>query len=293
MTDSTFKFYSHGGPLKGTLTRPEDGPRRPAVLLCHGFGSYDDDIGGYVRFAAALAEAGIASLRFSFSGSDAYPDRGTIRPASRWVFDALAATDALADTDNVDGERIGLIGMSMGGAVAIQAGALDTRVRAVVALAPVSDGHQWLRSRWLAARGEPAWNDFVRQVRADAMLVARGEPSRVVDHADVQAFPDRAEWDRLLERYPRLLEKLTLASVADTFCVRAQNFAGDLAPRPLLVIQGDADESVPVEQTRALFEKAGETKALRILQGAPHCFWGTEWEAQVFDETANWLSEYL
>jgi len=123
--------------------------------------------------------------------------------------------------------------------------------------------------------------------------MARGEPSQVVDHADVQAIPDRAEWDQLLERYPRLLEKLTLASVADTFCVRTQNFVADLAPRPLLIFQGNADESVPVEQTRALFEKAGEPKELRILRGAPHCFWNTDWETRVFSETTKWLSENL
>lgn len=293
MIERPFQFHSQGCRLTGTLASPDDGPRHPAVLLCHGFGSYDDDIGGYVRFANALAKAGIVSLRFSFSGSDPYPDRGSIRPASRWVFDALAASHALADTDHVDGERIGLIGMSVGGAVAIQAGALNTKARAVVALAPVSDGRQWLRSRWLATRDESAWEGFVRQVRADAVHVAHGDASRVVDHADVQAIPDRAEWARFLRRYPRLLEKLTLASVADTFCIRAQNFVGDLSPRPLLVIQGDADESVPVAQTQVLFQRAGEPKALRILQGAPHCFWDTPWETQVFDETASWLLENL
>ncbi len=293
MIERPFMFTSHDNRLVGTLTMPDAAGQAPAVLLCHGFGSYGDDIGGYVRFAAALAQAGYASVRFSFSGSNPYPDKGTIRPASRWVFDALAAVNALADTDGIDGERIGLIGMSMGGAVAIQAGALDPRVRAVVALAPVSDGYQWLRARWLATRGASAWEDFVRQVRRDSIQVAGGEPSRVVDHADVQAVPDRTEWDDFLKRYPQLLEKLTLASVADTFCVRAQLFVGDLAPRPLLIFQGDADESVPLEQTRQLFDRAGEPKELCVLKGAPHCFWETEWEDRVVAKTVGWLTEHV
>jgi fermentation-respiration switch protein FrsA (DUF1100 family) len=143
------------------------------------------------------------------------------------------------------------------------------------------------------ARSKSAWEDFVGQVREDAIAVARGKPSRVVDHAEVQAIPDRAEWDRFLQRHPRLLQKLTLSSVADTFCVRAQNFVRDLAPRPFLIIQGDADESVPIDQTRALFDRAGEPKELCIFEGAPHCFWETEWEERAVVKTLSWLSEHV
>lgn len=292
MTQQAFEFTSSGRRLSGTLALPE-ADAAPVTLLCHGFGSYDDDIGAFVRLAEKLSEAGIASLRFSFSGCDPYPDKGTIRPASEWLFDALAAISALRSVDGVDASRLGLVGMSMGGAVVIQAAALAPNVRAVVACCPVSDGYEWLRARWRATRSQEEWDGFVEGVYADSMRVSHGEASHVVDHFDVQAFPDREEWEQVLREYPRLLSRITLASVADTFCVRAENFVADVASRPLLIIQGDSDESVPIEQTRALFDRAGEGKAMHVLEGAPHCFWGTEYEPQVFADTIGWLQKHL
>lgn len=292
MKNREFNFSSSGRRLSGTLTFP-DVKSPPVTLLCHGFGSYDDDVGAFVRMAERLSEAGIASLRFSFSGSDPYEDKGTILPASEWLFDVLAAIRALGGVEDVDVNRLGLVGMSMGGAMVIQAAALDTNVRAVVACCPVSDGYEWLKARWLATRGQEAWDAFVAEVRADGLQVSHGEASRIVDHFDVQAFPSREDWEQALSEFPRLLSHLSLASVSDTFCVRAQNFVADVAPRPLLIIQGDNDESVPIEQTRALFERAGAGKSMNVIEGAPHCFWGTEYEPRVLNDTADWLSQSL
>ena len=68
---------------------------------------------------------------------------------------------------------------------------------------------------------------------------------------------------------------------------------GDIAPRPLLLVQGDADESVPLEHTRELFDRAGEVKSLHILSGAPQGVWGTQWESEVLAHVAEWFTRYL
>lgn len=50
----------------------------------------------------------------------------------------------------------------------------------------------------------------------------------------------------------------------------AVRFVPAVSPIPLLIVHGDADETVSVEQGRALFEAAGEPKGLRILPGGSH-----------------------
>ena len=132
-------FHSQSRPLEGALTLPGAG-RAPAAILCHGFSSYDNDLGAFTRLADALARAGIASFHFSFTGSDPYPDRGTIRPASQWVADCVAAVSLLRREKEVDPDRIGLLGVSVGGGVVVQAAAVCPQVRCVVSLAPVADG---------------------------------------------------------------------------------------------------------------------------------------------------------
>jgi fermentation-respiration switch protein FrsA (DUF1100 family) len=44
-----------------------------------------------------------------------------------------------------------------------------------------------------------------------------------------------------------------------------------IAPRPLLLIHGDADSVIPVEHSRQIFAAAGEPKELWVVPGAEHC----------------------
>ena len=285
-------FLADGRRLEGTLVLPDGALRVPAAVLCHGFGSYDDDLGAFERMASLLVQAGVASFRFSFSGSDPYPDKGTIRPASHWVDDCLAAVIRVQQEGGIDPERIGLLGMSIGGGVVIQAAALCPAVRCVVALAPVADGQAWLRHRWQVTRGEAAWAEFVAQVEADQAAVVRGEPSRTVPHFDVQALPDEKQWNDVLRRFPRLLDRLTLTSVWDTFHFKPLHYAHALT-QPLRIVHGDADESVPLDQGRSLYERAGGQKEFCVIPGAPHCCWETPFENDVQRLSVEWLQEWL
>jgi len=292
MTQERLSFVSSGRRLEGTLRRPDRGVPSPCVVLCHGFGSYEDDIGGSVRMADFLAESGLASFRFSFSGSHPYPDKGTIRPASQWVYDALAAAARVGRESGVDAARIGLLGISVGGGVVVQAAALSRDVRCVVALAPVADGEAWLEHRWLLTRGKAAWQQFVAEVASDHRAVVLGQPSRRVRHFDVQALPDEKRWNVLLERFPQALGELTLASVWDTFAFKPAFYAHAVT-QPLCLIHGDADDSVPVDHSRMIHDRAAGPKVLHVLPGAPHCPWATPFEPQVQRLALEWLQQWL
>jgi uncharacterized protein len=285
-------FTSGDRSLQGTLRLPDSPAVLPCVVLCHGFGSYDDDLGGFIRLADFLAGEGMASFRFSFSGSHPYPDKGTILPASQWVNDALSALARAGQHPRVDPNRLGLLGVSVGGGVVIQAAALDPAVRTVVALAPVADGMDWLRYRWCLTRGEAAWRKFLEEVDADHRERVMGKPGRRIPHFDVQALADRPAWEALLERFPNLLSELSLSSVHDTLHFKPLFFARSLS-QPLCLVHGDADESVPLEHSRRVHDTVRGEKTLRILAGSPHCPWDTPHEAQFQQIAGDWFRQRL
>jgi pimeloyl-ACP methyl ester carboxylesterase len=119
--------------------RAEDGTRLEAwyvpstngaaVVLLHGSGSTRDDMLGP---AAILAEHGYGVLLLDargHGGSEGEPmEFGWGGEA-----DVVAAIDVLAERPDVEPDRIGALGNSMGGEQALTAAALDERIRAVVA----------------------------------------------------------------------------------------------------------------------------------------------------------------
>jgi len=106
--------------IAATLAFPDGGTLVPAVLMLHGFGSSRDEVGGlYAQQAAALEAQGIASLRIDFQGfgkSDGDTGASTI---DQQLENAITGLDALMSTQGVDPDRIGLMGFSLGGGVAM------------------------------------------------------------------------------------------------------------------------------------------------------------------------------
>ncbi len=52
--------------------------------------------------------------------------------------------------------------------------------------------------------------------------------------------------------------------------VKPIDYIDKIAPRPLLIIHGDKDETVPVAHAGQLYDKAGSPKEMTILSGAGH-----------------------
>lgn len=66
-----------------------------------------------------------------------------------WVEDLRQAVSFLQTLPTIAPDRIGVVGMSMGGGVACIAAGIDERLRVIVALAPVVDGQDWFRHLWI------------------------------------------------------------------------------------------------------------------------------------------------
>ena len=144
------------GGIAATLNLPEGATKAPVVLMLHGFGSSRDEVGGlYAREAAALADKGIASMRIDFAGfgkSDG--DTGSTTVDGQ-LADAETALAALAATSGVDKSRIGVLGFSLGGGVAMLLAAKHPQeVKALATWSSVGDMHK----DFLEELGQPAFD---------------------------------------------------------------------------------------------------------------------------------------
>lgn len=132
-------FKSGNLILEGYLALPENAaPRaRAGVVLCHPHSLYGGNMDNNVIRAAskALVAQGIAALRFNFRGVGR--SEGSFGEGIAEEEDAHAALSFLSGYEGIAAKRIGLLGYSFGGMVALSAGVHNELVRAVVGISPV------------------------------------------------------------------------------------------------------------------------------------------------------------
>ena len=104
----------------------------PAIAVCGPFGAVKEQCSGL--YAQTLAERGFLTIAFdpSFTGESGGQPRYMASPDIN-TEDFQAAVDFLSTNDKVDPNRIGILGICGWGGLAINAAALDTRIKATVA----------------------------------------------------------------------------------------------------------------------------------------------------------------
>lgn len=123
----------YGITLAADLYVPKDASERlPAIAVSGPFGAVKEQCSGL--YAQTLAERGFLTIAFdpSFTGESAGQPRYVASPDIN-TEDFQAAVDFLSVQDRVDPERIGICGICGWGGMALNAAALDTRVKATVA----------------------------------------------------------------------------------------------------------------------------------------------------------------
>lgn len=288
-------FRSGRDRIHGTLRQPKHRGRRPLALLVHGFGSFRNELTGFVDLSERLAAAGIASLRLDMRGCGKSGKRGLMHPIPDWNEDVRSALSFAETLPTIAADRIGIIGMSMGGGIATIAAALDQRLKAVVALAPVADGEAWFQHLWTSSAGDRGWRSFRRKVARDRQQAAINGRSEMVDVLDAMNYApaDRHAFRRMAKTYPAFLRRIALSAVDSAFRVKAVQFAPLIGRRPLLVIHSRADTSVPCEQGKALARAVGSSARLILLDDSPHCFWLGRHSVAVQEQSRNWLARHL
>ena len=123
----------YGITLAADVYKPKDAAGRlPAIAVCGPFGAVKEQCSGL--YAQTMAERGFVTVAFdpSFTGESGGNVRYMASPDIN-TEDFMAAVDFLSLNENVDPDRIGIIGICGWGGMALNAAALDTRVKATVA----------------------------------------------------------------------------------------------------------------------------------------------------------------
>ncbi len=206
----------------------------PGVVFLGGFKS--DMMGAKAVHLEAWAKAnGRAFLRFDYSGHGQSSEDFLDGAIGDWFEDAMAAIDALTQGPQV------LVGSSMGGWISLQvARAMPERLVGLVGIAAAPDFTE-----------DSMWGSFTEDMRRDLMEKGRVElPS---DYSDQPYVITR----RLIEEgRNRLVMRDPLH-----------------LPFPVRLLQGTADEDVPVSVAMRLLDHAqGPDIRLTLVKGADHRF---------------------
>jgi hypothetical protein len=123
-----------GGKAEPSISSPlgEVGKGLPAIAVSGPFGAIKEQCSGL--YAQHMAERGFLTIAFdpSFTGESGGEPRRMASPDIN-TEDFLAAVDFLSVQENVDPEKIGIIGICGWGGMAVNAAALDPRIKATVA----------------------------------------------------------------------------------------------------------------------------------------------------------------
>ena len=135
MKEIPVTFSSGDLTPEGILNLPDGEGPFAAVVVCHPHPLYGGDMNNNVVLAVcrALADEGIASLRFNFRGvgrSQGQYDHGIGEQN-----DALAAVSFIASQEAV-GESLGIAGYSFGAGIALRVAQREERIAAVAAISP-------------------------------------------------------------------------------------------------------------------------------------------------------------
>ena len=258
-----FTFSSEAGErVPGVFLKPAlASGLRPAVILLHGTGSRKEEFLALMRtladrgFAAAAIDARHHGSRISpknGSGNAQYfaamletYRTGKGRPyLYDTVWDVMRLVDYLETRADVDPKRIGMMGISKGGTEAYLAAAVDPRIAAVVPIIGVQ-GYRWAldNDQW-----QPRVNTFTPPVEA----AARDAGVSQIDAAFVRRFYDRV--------VPGIYGDYDAGSMLAL-----------IAPRPVLVVNGDSDPRTPlagvqeaVATARAAYKRMGADDKLGL-----------------------------
>jgi hypothetical protein len=273
----TFK-NRYGITLVGDLYLPKeraDG-RLPALAVGGPFGAVKEQSSGL--YAQTMAERGFVTLAFdpSFTGESGGAPRNVASPDIN-TEDFSAAVDALGLQKSVDRDRIGIIGICGWGGMALNAVAVDKRVKAVVASTMydmtrlMSKGYNdsitlEQRAKMLDQMSQQRWQDAEREGPA------YGQPMNELKGGEAQFLVDYHDYYMTPRGYhPRAVNSgnsWTQTTPLSFMNMPILTYIKEISPRPVLFIHGEKAHSRYFSETA--FAAAAEPKELMIIPGAVH-----------------------
>lgn len=280
-------FENAGTLLAGTLHLPKGRKSKlPAVVLFHGFtGDKVEAHRLFVEASRSLEKAGIISLRFDFRGSGESEGGFEEVTPSGEISDGLRAVAVLAGQPRVDPERIGVLGLSLGGYVAACVAGQSKQIKSVALWSAVARLPEvFLRSPWQLPAGA---GGFVARLQRGLARVARVFLPRGGKALSKSLLPQGG-----IDLGGMVLGRGFLMDLEtnDPLKLISQSRA------PLLIIHGSKDRSVPLVNSR-LYLDVGLSRKVRtervLVAGADHTFARADRQQAVITRTVRWFKETL
>jgi fermentation-respiration switch protein FrsA (DUF1100 family) len=268
----------YGIRLTGDLYMPKhrDGKPLPALAISGPFGAVKEQSSGL--YASTMAARGFVSLAFdpSYTGESGGEPRNIASPEIN-TEDFSAAVDFLGLNTRVDRNRIGIIGICGWGGMALNATAVDKRIKAVVTTTmydmtrAMSKGYNdsvtlEQRTQTLEKLSQQRWQDAEKGAPAYQLPyndLKGGEAHFLVDYHDYYRTQRGF--------HPRAVNSGNAWSVTTPLSFMNMpllTYIAEISPRPIFFIHGEKAHSRYFSETA--YAAAAQPKKLLIVPGANH-----------------------
>jgi dipeptidyl aminopeptidase/acylaminoacyl peptidase len=281
------RFQSDGLTLAGIIETPQGlkpGERRPAFLVLHGFGSNKSSTNVKLPMKM-LNDLGYVTMGFDMRGcGESEGERGNLICLEQ-VSDTKSALTFMREQPEVAPDRIGVIGSSFGGAVAVYAGGVDERVGAVISSGGWGDGERKFRGQHTTPK---AWKKFTDMLaKGKGYREKHGKPL-MVPRYDIVPIPEHLRTNLAANS----IHEFTYETAQSMFDFRADDVVGQMAPRPLLLLHSSLDSVTPTEQSVELFKRAGQPADLHLFAETDHFMFAEE-NTRVRAVVSQWLEKFF
>jgi fermentation-respiration switch protein FrsA (DUF1100 family) len=273
--------------------------KHAAIAIGGPFGAVKEQSSGL--YAQRLAERGFVTLAFdpSYTGESGGQPRNVASPDIN-TEDFSAAVDALGLLPEVDRERIGILGICGWGGMALNAAAVDKRVKAIATSTMydmtrvMSKGYNdsvtlEQRTQALEALGRQRWHD------AELGTPTYGPPMNTLKGGEAQFLVDYHDFYKT----PRGFHARSVNSDGSWTVTNPLSFMNmplltyirEIAPRPILFVHGERAHSRYFSETA--YAAAAQPKELLIIPGANHVDLYDRADAIPFDRFAAFFTRHL
>jgi alpha/beta superfamily hydrolase len=236
------------------------------LLICHGMNARGSQgLRIYTRLAEAARKEGFVALVFDFRGVGR--STGTFDYGIGEQQDIKCVLNYLASKPEVAPNSIFIVGHSLGGAVSLYALRNEKRVKGLVLWSTPKNHNYNVRKFITRTRGKLGLYTFLVLSRIDKLF----NVSRL--------FTLEVYGIRLRQRYVR--EKLMSLNECEA--------ASKLHGIPMLIVIGEKDIIVGVDEAEEIYRSANEPKTLEIISSADHIYKGKEEE--LIAKTLDWIKK--
>lgn len=296
----TFK-NRYGIDLVGDLYTPVDAKGKHAAIAVSGpFGAVKEQASGL--YAQTMAERGFVTLAFdpSYTGESGGLPRHVASPDIN-TEDFSAAVDYLSNREDVDAEKIGIIGICGFGGMGLNAAAMDTRIKATVT------STMYDMSRVNANGYNDSMDAEARYALRENLNKQRTEDFKNKTYAPASGLPENltGEEPQFVQDYygyyktPRGFHKRSINSNGNWNMTSSLSFMtmpilcySDEIKSAVLMLHGENAHSRYFSED-AFKKLKGDNKELFIIEGANHVDLYDNLEKIPFDKIEAFFKEYL